>query len=45
MPEGAGPPMAMCASPNKSLKPNPQNLKLWFTNMEQQLQEEADYLW
>ena len=43
--EGAGPPMVMRASPNKSMKPDLRNMKLWFTNMERQLQEEADYPW
>ena len=28
--EGARPPMAMHASPNKSMKPDPQNIRLWF---------------
>ena len=41
--EGAGPPMVMHVSPNKSMKPDPWEVKLWFANMEQQLQEEADY--
>ena len=35
----------MCASPNKSMKPDPQNVRLWFVDMERQLQEEADYPW
>ena len=43
--EGAGPPVAMCVSPNKSMKPDPRNVRLWFADMEQQLQEEADYPW
>ena len=43
--DGAGPPLAMHASPNKSMKPNLRNVKLWFTDMERQLQEEADYPW
>ena len=37
--------MVMCMSPNKSMKPDPQNVKLWFANMERQLQEEAGYPW
>ena len=32
--EGAGPPMAMHASPNKSMKPDLQNVRLWFADME-----------
>ena len=32
--EGAGPPMVMRASPNKSMKPDLQNVKLWFADME-----------
>ena len=32
--EGAGPAVAMRASPNKSMKPDPQEVKLWFANME-----------
>ena len=32
--EGARPPVAMRASPNKRMKPNPWNVKLWFTDME-----------
>ena len=43
--EGAGPPMVMRASPNKSMKPDLREVKLWFTNMERQLQEEEDYPW
>ena len=43
--EGAGPPMVMRTSPNKSMKPDLQNVRLWFADMEQQLQEEADYPW
>ena len=43
--EGAGPPMVMRASPNKSMKPDPHKVSLWFADMEQQLQEEADYPW
>ena len=35
----------MCVSPNKSMKPDPQNIRLWFADMERQLQEEADYPW
>ena len=27
------------------MKPDPRNVKLWFTDMERQLQEEADYPW
>ena len=42
---GAGPPMAMHTSPNRSMKPDPWNVKLWFADMERQLQEEADYPW
>ena len=42
---GTGPPMVMCTLPNKSMKPNPWNVKLWFADMERQLQEEADYPW
>ena len=45
MREGAGSPMAMCASPNKSMKPDLWNVRLWFANTERQLQEEADYPW
>ena len=37
--------MAMHASPNKSMKPDLWNVKLWFADMERQLQEEADYPW
>ena len=43
--EGAGPPMVMHASPNKSMKPDPPDVRLWFADMERQLQEEADYPW
>ena len=43
--EGARPPMAMRASLNKSMKPDPRNVKLWFADMERQLQEEVDYPW
>ena len=43
--EGAGLPMVMRASPNKSMKPDPWNVRLWFVNMEWQLQEETDYPW
>ena len=43
--ERAGPPVAMRMSPNKSMKPDPQNIRLWFADMEWQLQEEADYPW
>ena len=37
--------MVMRVSPNKSMKPDPQNVRLWFADMEWQLQEEADYPW
>ena len=37
--------MAMCALPNKSMKPDLWNVKLWVADMERQLQEEADYPW
>ena len=43
--EGAGPPVVMRVSPNKSMKPDPQNIRLWFADMERQLQGEADYPW
>ena len=43
--EGTRPPMAMHVLPNKSMKPDPQNVRLWFADMEQQLQEEVDYPW
>ena len=43
--EGSGPPMVMHTSPNKSMKPDPRNIRLWFADMEWQLQEEADYPW
>ena len=43
--EGTRPPVAMHVLPNKSMKPDPQNVRLWFADMEQQLQEEADYPW
>ena len=43
--ECARPPVVMHASPNKSMKPDPRNVRLWFANMEWQLQEEADYPW
>ena len=43
--EGTGPSVAMCASPNKSMKPDLRNVRLWFADMEWQLQEEADYPW
>ena len=43
--EGARPPVVMHMSPNKSMKPDPWKVKLWFPDMEQQLQEEADYPW
>ena len=42
---GTRPPVVMHALPNKSMKPNPWNVKLWFADMERQLQEEADYPW
>ena len=32
--EGARPPMVMHTWPNKSMKPDPWNVKLWFVNME-----------
>ena len=37
--------MAMHASPHKSMKTDPWNVRLWFADMEWQLQEEADYPW
>ena len=37
--------MVMHVSPNKSMKPDPQDVRLWFADMEWQLQEEADYPW
>ena len=43
--EGAGLPMVMHALPNKSMKPDPQDIRLRFANMERQLQEEVDYPW
>ena len=43
--EGTRPPMAMHASPNKSMKPDLQNVRLWFADTEWQLQEEVDYPW
>ena len=43
--EGAGLPVAMRASPNKSMKPDLWNVRLWFADMERQLQEEVDYPW
>ena len=45
MQEGARPPMAMHALPHKSMKPDLQNVRLWFADMEWQLQEEVDYPW
>ena len=35
----------MHASPNKSMKPDPWDIRLWFADTEQQLQEQADYPW
>ena len=43
--EGGWPPMAMHTSPNKSMKPDPRDVRLWFADTEWQLQEEADYPW
>ena len=43
--EGTGPPVAMHMSPNKSMKPDLQNARLWFAGTERQLQEEANCPW